>query len=83
MDVRVQVPPSAPVFSMFVKASIIARDDNPFDGMQALAIYFFRVFGAGWSSLVARRAHNPKVVSSNLAPATNFKKAPRCRGFLL
>ncbi|MET4694883.1 hypothetical protein V5J35_000493 [Endozoicomonas sp. NE40] len=26
---------------------------------------------AGWSSLVARRAHNPKVVSSNLAPATN------------
>ena len=28
---------------------------------------------AGWSSLVARRAHNPKVVSSNLAPATNSK----------
>ncbi len=27
---------------------------------------------AGWSSLVARRAHNPKVVSSNLAPATNI-----------
>ena len=26
---------------------------------------------AGWSSLVARRAHNPKVASSNLAPATN------------
>ena len=25
---------------------------------------------AGWSSSVARRAHNPKVVSSNLAPAT-------------
>jgi hypothetical protein len=25
---------------------------------------------AGWSSLVARRAHNPKVVSSNLTPAT-------------
>jgi hypothetical protein len=28
---------------------------------------------AGWSSLVARRAHNPKVVSSNLTPATNFQ----------
>ena len=28
--------------------------------------------GAGWSSLVARRAHNPKVVSSNLTPATNL-----------
>ena len=25
---------------------------------------------AGWSSLVARRAHNPKVVGSNPAPAT-------------
>ncbi len=24
---------------------------------------------AGWSSLVARRAHNPKVVGSNPAPA--------------
>ena len=28
---------------------------------------------AGWSSLVARRAHNPKVVSSNLTPATNLR----------
>ncbi len=28
--------------------------------------------GAGWSSLVARRAHNPKVVGSNPAPATTF-----------
>ncbi len=26
---------------------------------------------AGWSSLVARRAHNPKVVGSNPAPATS------------
>ena len=25
---------------------------------------------AGWSSLVARRAHNPKAVGSNPAPAT-------------
>jgi hypothetical protein len=28
------------------------------------------IIDAGWSSLVARRAHNPKVVSSNLTPAT-------------
>ena len=28
--------------------------------------------GAGWSSLAARRAHNPKVAGSNPAPATNF-----------
>ena len=27
---------------------------------------------AGWSSLVARQAHNLKVVGSNPAPATNF-----------
>jgi hypothetical protein len=26
--------------------------------------------GAGWSSLAARRAHNPKVVGSNPTPAT-------------
>ena len=31
------------------------------------------VSDAGWSSLVARRAHNPKVVGSNPAPATTFK----------
>jgi hypothetical protein len=31
---------------------------------------------AGWSSPVARQAHNLKVVSSNLAPATN--KDPLC-----
>ena len=29
-------------------------------------------FGAGWSSLVARRAHNPKVPGSNPGPATKF-----------
>src|ERR687897_2202496 len=37
---------------------------------------------AGWSSLVARRAHNPKVAGSNPAPATT-KEAPRDRGLLL
>ena len=39
---------------------------------------------AGWSSLVARRAHNPKVVSSNLTPATkeNLSFSKRSWGFL-
>src|SRR5258705_9891226 len=32
---------------------------------------------AGWSSLVARRAHNPKVAGSNPAPAI---KADHCKG---
>ena len=35
-----------------------------------------RMAGAGWSSLVARRAHNPKVVGSNPAPATRYRKRP-------
>jgi hypothetical protein len=35
-------------------------------------------FGAGWSSQVARRAHNPKVTGSNPVPATNdFKDLHR------
>ena len=33
------------------------------------------MFNAGWSSLVARRAHNPKVVGSNPSPATKFQGA--------
>src|SRR5262245_5145711 len=36
-----------------------------------------RASDAGWSSLVARWAHNPKVASSNLAPATRIHECPR------
>ena len=36
------------------------------------------LFIAGWSSLVARRAHNPKVVGSNPSPAT---MVPWCSGY--
>lgn len=32
------------------------------------------VSDAGWSSLAARRAHNPKVTGSNPVPATKFQK---------
>ena len=32
------------------------------------------IFIAGWSSPVARQAHNLKVVGSNPTPATNFKQ---------
>ena len=39
------------------------------------------VYDAGWSSQVARRAHNPEVAGSNPAPATNFKEIAVC-GFL-
>ena len=37
-----------------------------FDGHRSFRYHSF----AGWSSLVARRAHNPKVVGSNPTPAT-------------
>ena len=33
-----------------------------------ILLCFFNII-AGWSSLVARRAHNPKVAGSNPAPA--------------
>ena len=42
--------------------------------------------GAGWSSPVARQAHNLKVVGSNPTPATNFKEqaaVERLAAFLL
>ena len=38
-----------------------------------------RASDAGWSSLAARRAHNPKVVGSNPTPATNFSYAVASR----
>jgi putative endonuclease len=38
---------------------------------------------AGWSSPVARQAHNLKVVGSNPAPATNFLNPGEIRGFLV
>jgi hypothetical protein len=38
------------------------------------------VSDAGWSSLVARRAHNPKVVGSNPAPATTYYELAPIKG---
>jgi hypothetical protein len=37
-------------------------------------------FGAGWSSPVARQAHNLKVVGSNPTPATKSKTGSAVRG---
>src|SRR5699024_9096657 len=38
---------------------------------------------AGWSSPVARRAHNPKVVGSNPAPATTKRSSKGTGAFLV
>ena len=48
---------------------------------ESLILLFFII--AGWSSLVARRAHNPKVVGSNPAPAimvlwSSWFRTPAC-----
>ena len=39
---------------------------HPLDKLNSFIIY---INGAGWSSLEARRAHNPKVIGSNPVPA--------------
>jgi hypothetical protein len=38
--------------------------------------FLYRMAGAGWFSVVSGRAHNPKVVGSNPAPATRYSKRP-------
>ena len=52
---------------------------------------YYTIYGAGWSSQAARRAHNPKVIGSNPVPATIFGEVaqlaracgsyPQSRGF--
>ncbi len=37
--------------------------------VMTLPQHYLSLTDAGWSSLVARRAHNPKVAGSNPAPA--------------
>ena len=72
MPVRVRVSPSAPFQN---------RSEIALQGGRRVPIIRVPI-DAGWSSLVARRAHNPKVVGSNPAPATILGK-PLTRGFLL
>ena len=55
---------------MFSICSIIVCSD--FCDILVLTRYWNRD-DAGWSSLEARRAHNPKVASSSLAPATELQ----------
>ena len=45
--------------------------ENLFDAMGWLC--YSSISDAGWSSSVARRAHNPKVIGSNPVPATKFE----------
>ena len=53
---RAQIWPDSPFFATFIDDIQVLRYDR----------------SAGWSSLVARWAHNPKVKGSNPFPATNL-----------
>ena len=46
---------------------------NAFEGSNPSPPIFFNI--AGWSSLEARRAHNPKVIGSNPIPAIHAQLA--------
>ena len=57
-------------------ASVVRIHRHPFffcqyDRKTTYNLYEVRIYNdAGWSSLEARRAHNPKVIGSNPVPAT-------------
>ena len=50
------------------RASALQAEGRRFD-----PVSLHHIIVAGWSSSVARRAHNPKVAGSNPAPATNLE----------
>ena len=56
------------------RASAFQAEGRRFETGLSLQIYAFQLsfLEAGWSSQVARRAHNPKVEGSNPSPATNI-----------
>ena len=67
----------------------LAEEDVHYDQCVGNTVTTYNII-AGWSSTVARRAHNPKVAGSNPAPATNWSRGvavnmPAChagdRGF--
>ncbi len=66
---------SSPGFAGGVEQNPFAMFSKPLPGNRAAAFSFrplcLLMFGAGWSSPVARQAHNLKVAGSNPAPATN------------
>ena len=52
--------------NLLLNASVVRIHLHPFDQ---------KYINAGWSSLEARRAHNPKVIGSNPVPATHAQLA--------
>ena len=54
---------------------LIKKSLNFIEREKTFIIYTHTIKHCGMEQLVARRAHNPKVVSSSLAPATKGKVA--------
>ena len=72
MPVRVRVSPSAQSLCFYqqrMQSATTSLTMMPNELAPLLSVPIISALvAAGWSSLVARRAHNPKVVGSNPAP---------------
>ena len=64
---KVEVIGSNPMYRSKFSLVLCTEEDGQ------VSLYLTMHPDAGWSSLVARRAHNPKVVGSNPAPATTLQ----------
>ena len=56
-------------FIVLFEHSMLHMDKYFFPAFFFILLVYYSLISAGWSSLEARRAHNPKVVGSNPAPA--------------
>ena len=71
-------PPALPSIALGLPSQEVSKRKRRLDGVDSSRFGFgfpakaFARFIAGWSSPVARQAHNLKVVSSNLTPATKL-----------
>ena len=80
----------AEIRAFCVPENAVMLKDQPFPPAVSVATYRLSIaacgrksrFGAGWSSPVARQAHNLKVTGSNPVPATNRPKSRLVTGRL-
>ena len=64
-------PPTFRDCHRFFSGPLVVRNSRPDEISVEIVIYAADHSDAGWSSLVARQAHNLKVIGSNPIPATN------------
>ena len=69
---KVDIPHSESIYCAQILRPVLGTKSQQYLHFLPKTRKICHVSGAGWSSLVARRAHNPKVVGSNPAPATTF-----------